>query len=197
MLGKLGLFCVTLSFLASAGIGSLFGFAFTTVHTSLPFLLMGLNIDDMFVMMTHWRSVQSLHGDKTIPEKIGLMLKHSGVPITITSFTDITAFLVGATTDVPSLRTFCILAVMGVLIMYLLVITFFVAAFTLDEQRIAERRNAFFPIIKHDESQTKLWFDLKLMDRFFDFIYSKVILTKIGKVSFKKIQRHNKFFNRL
>lgn len=182
ILGTLGLLCVSLSFVSSFGIGSLFGLAFSSVHSSLPFLLMGLNVDDIFVMMTHWRKIQCLEYDQTLPERIGLMLKHAGIPITITSFTDITAFLVGATTVVPTLRTFCLFAVMAVFIMYLLIITLFVAIFTLDEKRIGDRRNAFIPFIKHDESKLKCWCDLKLMDRIFDFVYSKIVLTKIGKV---------------
>lgn len=100
MLGAMGLFSVGMAFAASIGVCSLLGIPYGPVHTSLPFLLMGLGVDDMFVMMACWRKLQldPVKRAENIPNRMGLMLKASGASITVTSFTDILAFAIGSIT---------------------------------------------------------------------------------------------------
>lgn len=52
----------------------------------------------MFVLMACWEELTKEEKKLPVPEKIGLMLKHGGVSITITSFTDVIAFLIGSST---------------------------------------------------------------------------------------------------
>lgn len=63
---------------------------------------MGLGIDDMFVMMASWQKVQREHPSpndrSTLPERMGMMLQMAGSSITITSFTDVVAFVIGSIT---------------------------------------------------------------------------------------------------
>ena len=54
----------------------------------------------MFVIMACW---YNLHKDSTLatlslPERMGLAMKHAGVSVTVTSITDILAFGIGACT---------------------------------------------------------------------------------------------------
>lgn len=53
---------------------------------------------------------------------------------------------------IPSLSTFCVYAAIGVLALYILQATFFVACVTLDEKRIESNRNACLLCYKHKES---------------------------------------------
>lgn len=46
-----GMICVGLAFISACGICSALGISYGPVHTSLPFLLMGIGVDDMFVIM--------------------------------------------------------------------------------------------------------------------------------------------------
>lgn len=101
-LASLGLLSVGMAFIAGCGLCSLIGISYGPVHTSLPFLLMGLGVDDIFVMMACYRKIQEVHADKPPTERMGLMLQHAGASITVTSITDIMAFLVGAFTVVKS-----------------------------------------------------------------------------------------------
>lgn len=117
MLGSMGLFSVGMAFVCACGICSLLGVKYGPIHTSLPFLLMGLGVDDMFVMMACWRKIQFKEVD--IPERIGLMLSHAGASITVTSVTDIAAFLIGSITVLPSLQSFCIYATVGIAMTYI------------------------------------------------------------------------------
>lgn len=98
----MGLLSIGMAFISAIGICSLAGISYGPVHTSLPFLLLGLGVDDIFVLMACWRQVESIETfsdhQKSIPERMALMLKHAGSSITVTSVTDVVAFLVGAFT---------------------------------------------------------------------------------------------------
>lgn len=59
----------------------------------------------MFLLMSGM--AEALH-TTDIKEKMEIMLKSSGISITITSFTDLLAFGIGATSAFVSIRNFCI-----------------------------------------------------------------------------------------
>lgn len=140
-LGSIGLLCVGMALIVSFSICSLFRVPYGPVHNSLPFLLMGLGIDDMFVMKACWDHLTPRERRLPMPNQIGLMLQHAGVSIVVTSFTDIIAFLVGAITILPSLESFCIYAAVGVLFIFIFSVTFYVAIFVLDLKRMESKRN--------------------------------------------------------
>ncbi|XP_031621793.1 patched domain-containing protein 3-like [Contarinia nasturtii] len=184
LLCSMGLMSVGMAFVSAIGLCSFLGISYGPVHTSLPFLLMGLGIDDMFVMMASWKKVQREHrlprDPSTLPERMGMMLQMAGSSITITSFTDVVAFVIGSITILPSLESFCLYAGVGVVFIFIYVNTFVVAIFTIDEYRIQANRNAFAPCIAHKSN--RLWCDAHLMDRLVSFVYTKFIMTKPGKV---------------
>lgn len=66
-----------------------------------------LGVDDMFVILACWEELTTEQKKLPIHEKIGLMLKHAGVSISITSFTDVIAFLIGASTVSNYFFAFC------------------------------------------------------------------------------------------
>lgn len=87
-----------MSFVVACGFCSLLGIPYGPVHTALPFLLLGIGVDDMFVIMACWRNLSAAERQLTIAEKIAHTMKHAGTSITITSLTDVIAFMVGAST---------------------------------------------------------------------------------------------------
>lgn len=64
----------------------------------MPCLNFVQGVDDMFVILSCWDDLDEEERKLPLPEKIGLMLKHAGVSITITSFTDVIAFIIGSST---------------------------------------------------------------------------------------------------
>ena len=56
--------------------------------------------------------------ERDVVERLGLTMKHAGVAITITSITDFIAFGIGATTQLPALRSFCMYASIGILTIF-------------------------------------------------------------------------------
>lgn len=61
-------------------------------------------VDDMFVLVACWQELKDEQKKLSLPVKIALTLKHSGVSITVTSLTDVVAFAVGSFTVRPSKR---------------------------------------------------------------------------------------------
>lgn len=52
----------------------------------------------MFVIIAAWKNLTPEEQEHPLPVRIGLMLKHAGVAVTVTSITDFVAFGIGATT---------------------------------------------------------------------------------------------------
>lgn len=178
-LTSIGILNVGMAYASGCGLSSLFLF-YSPVHSSLFFIILGLGVDDIFVIMAALRKVQAEHSELSLTEKIGRTMQKAGASITVTSLTDIIAFLVGGTTVLPSLRSFCVFAALCILMTYLYVVTFFVAVLTIDERRVAQKRNGFAPCIKHESSEP-IW-EPKFMWRFLHNVYKRFILTKVGKV---------------
>ena len=98
ILGSSGLLCILMAFAVTCGICSLLGISYGPVHTALPFLMLGIGVDDMFVIVACWKNLNLGNNEGSLPEKFGQILQHAGVPITVTTLTDIAAFLVGSLT---------------------------------------------------------------------------------------------------
>lgn len=185
-LNILGLQCVVLAIGFSFGITSMFHFSYSVIESSLPFLLMGLSVDDIFVIMACLRHVNRMHPGEPVPIRIGHALKHAGVSITITSVTDFAAFMVGSFSSAPAIRVFCITAMVAVAATYFSVCTFFVALLALDEKRISEKRNGLISCIVHKDAKDLVYNeDNSWPYKCFKYIYKEIILTKPGKVKLK------------
>ncbi|CAM9133803.1 unnamed protein product, partial [Hapterophycus canaliculatus] len=108
---------VGLSIAFSIGLAAYLGFFYTPLHTVLPFILLGLGVDDSFVICNSFGRTDPR---KSIPERMREGLGHAGVSITVTSITDIVAFLISATTVLPALSSFCVYSALGVMALYIL-----------------------------------------------------------------------------
>jgi len=82
----------------------------------------------------------------------------------------------------PGLRYFCIYAVLGILSVLAFQITFFLACFTLHQQR-SMRENEAFALNRGTESNEARCGE-KTLESLVEIFYSKVLFTRIGKVSY-------------
>ena len=136
-----GVVAVLMGVATSFGLAAFMGVFSSGMNQLLPFLMLGIGIDDMFVIMQAFESLNSEECLLPLPERMGLTMKHAGVAITITSITDLLAFAIGATTVLPALSSFCIYAALGILFIYLYAISFFLAWFSLDQKRVEATRD--------------------------------------------------------
>ena len=132
-----GIACIGMGIGSCYGLCSAFGLFFTPMHSILPFMLLGIGIDDMFVIVQSYDNIvkEEANQDKSHHEKMGLAMQHAGVAITITSVTDLMAFCVGASTVLPALQSFCVYAAFGILFVFIFMATFFFGWFCLDSRR--------------------------------------------------------------
>ncbi|CAG0922226.1 unnamed protein product, partial [Notodromas monacha] len=153
LLSIVGIFSVFLSIVTSMGLCQALGVLYGPMHNMLPFLLLGIGIDDMFVVVESFENIPKEKKDTLrVNELMGLTMRKAGLAITVTSLTDFAAFAIGASTSLPALSGFCIYAAVGVAFLYLFQVTFFAAAFALDAKRMAAGRNGFLPFIKHKQT---------------------------------------------
>ena len=149
-LTAMGMISVLMGIVISIGIISALGFPYMPHFAILPFIMIGLGIDDMFVIVESWYNLDEGERKKNSLEKnIALCLKDAGVAITVTSVTDICAFSIGCITILPGLKAFCLTCAIGIAAVYLLQVSWFVAWLFIDQKRIESRRNGILPCIVH------------------------------------------------
>ncbi|XP_046328844.2 protein patched homolog 1-like isoform X1 [Haliotis rufescens] len=162
-----GILCVGLSILVSFGMASMVGAEYGPLHSILPFLLLGIGVDDMFVIIGALNNLTPDEREMEIPEKVGRILRHAGVSVTVTSLTDIVAFAIGASTILPALRSFCIFAAFGILGLYIMQTVFFTACLAVDLQRVSGMRDACCCCYKHKNWQPNKCSQTELIPLFF------------------------------
>lgn len=136
LLAVAGVVAVGLSVLVAYGLTTVLGVPLNPVVNVLPFILIGIGVDDMFVMIF---ALEGTPHDIPVPERMAQAMGTAGVSITITSITDLFAFLLGMTSQLPALSGFCTFAAVGILFDYLMQISFFAGWMALDVYR--ENRN--------------------------------------------------------
>lgn len=145
-----GIAAVLMGVATSFGLAAHMGVFYSKMNQILPFLMLGVGIDDMFVIMQAFDNLSADEKTLTLGKQLGRTMKHAGVAITITSVTDLLAFAIGATTVLPALSGFCIYASLGIFFIYFYAITFFLAWFSIDQRRVESSRDACICLKKED-----------------------------------------------
>ena len=132
LLACAGVLAVTLGIAIGFGLALLSGTQFISMVGVLPFLVIGIGIDDIFIIVDEL----DRHKPQDVPETINVVMANSGPTITMTTVTDLVAFAVSTSTSFPAIRYFCIYGALSVTFAYVMIVTFFVAIMTFDVKRI-------------------------------------------------------------
>ena len=101
LLANAGVFAVALGILAGFGLAMWCRVPFVSMVGVLPFLILGIGIDDMFILVDELdRQETSLSVVETVKE----VMARSGATITMTTVTDLVAFAVSTSTSFPAIR---------------------------------------------------------------------------------------------
>ncbi|GMI35690.1 hypothetical protein TeGR_g6422 [Tetraparma gracilis] len=144
LLGLTIVLCVGLSLGVAFGICGYAGIPFTQMSMMCIFIIMGVGIDDMFIITDAFaREPRSLPLENRVANALGEV----GPSITLTSVTDFLAFGIGAFIDLPAISYFCITASIAVLAVFAIQVTFFAACLAIDARRIENSRYDLLPCL--------------------------------------------------
>merc|ERR1719221_1870972 len=114
---------VAMAATSAFGVCAYFGVKQNPVVSVLYLLLLGIGMDDTFVIMG--ALVRTDDGEPR--ERVVTAVKRAGASITVTSVTNIVAFAAGMSSSLPALRDFCIFAATGIVFDFLYQCTFLLA----------------------------------------------------------------------
>ncbi|KAK9977271.1 hypothetical protein ABG768_019092 [Culter alburnus] len=127
-----GVVSAGMAVLASFGLLLFCGMPFAMTVATAPFLILGVGVDDMFVMISCW---QKSEVNKDVEIRLAETYKEAAVSITITTLTDVLAFYIGLMTPFRSVQSFCMYTSTALLFCYIFNITFFGACLALNGRR--------------------------------------------------------------
>ncbi|XP_072296982.1 NPC intracellular cholesterol transporter 1 [Eucyclogobius newberryi] len=175
-LGIAGILIVLSSVASSLGIFSYFGVPLTLIVIEvIPFLVLAVGVDNIFII------VQTYQRDERLPQEelhqqIGRILGDVAPSMFLSSFSETVAFLLGALSNMPAVRTFSLFAGLAVFIDFLLQISCFVSLLGLDAKRQEGNRLDMCCCVKLPEGQeTKTE---GCLFRFFKKVYAPFVLSE-------------------
>ncbi|KAM4606284.1 patched domain-containing protein 3-like isoform 2-T2 [Polymixia lowei] len=135
-----GVLSAGMAVLSSFGLLLYCGMPFSMTVATAPFLILGIGVDDMFIMISCWQQTQVK--DK-VEDRMAATYKEAAVSITITTLTDALAFYIGLLTPFRSVQSFCMYTGTAVVFCFLYNITFFGAFLVLNGRREKSNRHWF------------------------------------------------------
>ncbi|XP_063777758.1 patched domain-containing protein 3-like [Pseudophryne corroboree] len=138
-----------LAVLSSFGLLLMCGVPFVITVATAPFLILGIGVDDMFIMISSWQQTKV---KSKVEERMAETYTEAAVSITITTLTDVLALYIGIMTPFQSVKSFCIYAGTSLLFCFLYNITFFGAFLALNGRR--EESNRHWLICRTVKDQT-------------------------------------------
>ncbi|CAI4228550.1 unnamed protein product [Auanema sp. JU1783] len=137
----LGVICPILSLVASFGHLFWMGFEYLPIVTVVPFLILAIGVDDVFIFIHAWHRTND---KKTVRDRMAETLADAGPSISITSLTNLLSFGIGIFTPTPAIYTFCVFISVAVVYDYIYQIFFFSAVLVIGGEREAQNKNAYF-----------------------------------------------------
>ncbi|KAL8592691.1 hypothetical protein ACOMHN_037631 [Nucella lapillus] len=159
MLSCAGILAAGLGIVGSMGLLSACGVKFVNIVGVIPFLIIGIGVDDMFLLMSSWS--ESLPSDDSeqnvqhVPRILGKTLASAGIGITITSLTDFLAFVIGTASVFRSVTYFSLYAGVAVLFCYLANVTVFSGCLAFHGRRVYSWRHAFTCMVTKSRDDLK------------------------------------------
>uniref|UniRef100_A0A0N5CGC4 SSD domain-containing protein n=1 Tax=Strongyloides papillosus TaxID=174720 RepID=A0A0N5CGC4_STREA len=152
--------------ISSIGLLSVFNLKFQSIVVASLFLVLSVGVDDIFIITRAWdRAITS----KDIPSRMALTIEDAGPSITISALTNIMSFAIGAVTDTPAIKTFCIYSAIAIFVCYLYQLILYSSILALSGIRVQKNYSPFLLCFKYDPLKTS-----KTV-KYFSNIHDKVV----------------------
>jgi Niemann-Pick C1 protein len=177
---------VGLSTAAGMGFSSLCGLFYGPVHSILPFILLGVGVDDSFVIANGFDRERRIgrredEDNVTLAGRASRALARAGSSITVTSMTDFVAFAISASSALPALASFCAYAAISIFFLWLFSATFFTGSMVLDERRQRDNRRECVCCLSRKNQTEDDVFQEGFVSRNIRNYYAPAILSRWGK----------------
>lgn len=143
---------VSYGIICGLGFGMWLGVPFISIVGFLPFLILGVGLDDMFIIVNEF---DRLPRGLSVVRCVSIVMTNIGSSITMTTVTTLAAYLISTSTSFLAIRYFCLYATFCIAFSYLFVVSFFVAALSLDGRRIKVGRLDCLPCLSVKEKNTE------------------------------------------
>ncbi|KAL2307271.1 hypothetical protein Nmel_000224 [Mimus melanotis] len=134
-LATCGVLSSGLAVLSSFGLMLFCGVPFVVTVANAPFLILGVGVDDMFIMIASWEQSLRKKDKSNVKSLLAETYAEAALSVTITTLTDVLAFFIGTWTAFPSVRSFCLYTGTAFVFCYVYTLTFFGAALVLNHKR--------------------------------------------------------------
>ncbi|XP_072535248.1 patched domain-containing protein 3-like [Salminus brasiliensis] len=134
----LGVLSAGLAVISSFGLLLYAGVPFVITVANSPFLILGIGVDDMFIMLANW---QQTNVRDPVEKRMADTYKEAAMSITITTLTNVLGFYIGLMSDFPSIQAFCTYTSTAIIFCFIYNITFFGAFLALNGKREAANRH--------------------------------------------------------
>ncbi|XP_023234997.1 patched domain-containing protein 3-like [Centruroides sculpturatus] len=136
------------------GILLLFGMKYTETNLVIPFIVVGIGLDDSFVLLAAWRKTNP---KDSVEKRMSETFSEATISITITSLTNVACSLIAITTPFGILQIAGSYMAVSIFIDYIYQVTFFGGFLALDGYREAKSLHAIlFVPVKLDERPSGL-----------------------------------------
>ncbi|XP_044280954.1 patched domain-containing protein 3-like [Varanus komodoensis] len=156
-----------LSVVSSFGLLMFCGVPFVVTAANAPFLILGVGIDDMFIMVSCWQHTKV---EDRVQDRMGDTYAEAAVSITITTLTDVLAFYVGIATSFQSVQSFCLYTGTAFIFCYIYNLTFLGAILALNGRREESNRHwlTFMKVKQESEDAQGCLYNACCVGGFFD-----------------------------
>ncbi|KAF2858673.1 NCR1, Niemann-pick type C [Piedraia hortae CBS 480.64] len=153
-LGVVGILIVLMSVAASVGLFASLGVKATLIIAEvIPFLILAVGVDNIFLIVHEFERVNISHADETVADRAARALGRMGPSILLSAITETVSIALGAAVGMPAVKNFAAYAAGAVLINAILQMTMFVAVLALNQQRVEDGRMDCVPCFRVKESQ--------------------------------------------
>ncbi|XP_023235014.1 patched domain-containing protein 3-like [Centruroides sculpturatus] len=142
-IGIAGCICPIIAGMAAFGLLLFCGAEYIDLNISIIFLLLGIGLDDSFVLLAAWRRTDS---NDSVEKRISDAYSEAATSITITSLTNFISFTVGMTTPYKVIQIFSVYAALSILFDYLVQVTLFGGILALSGFREQNKLHSLFCI---------------------------------------------------
>ena len=98
---------------------------------ALPFIALGLGVDDMFLLLHYYRAIDP---HVSVEVAIGELFREGGMSVTLTSLCNAISFFAGTVLPIPALRDFLLAAGLMVLFNYIIMVFAFPAVLAVEHK---------------------------------------------------------------